>query len=274
MKRIVQRLFVTLTILALLSCGHMTIITGGPESPVLDRVKKAGELRVGMTGNQPPFNMTTQEGDIIGFEVDLAERIAGAMGVSLKTVTMPFSELLPALENGRVDMVLSSLTITPERNLKVAFVGPYFISGKSVLTKIRTLAEADGAAELNSPDVRLVVLKGSTSQAFVDEVLPRTTRLLANSYDEAINLVLEDKVHAMFADYPICLISLLRHPGSGLVSVVMPLTYEPIGIALPAGDPLLVNWMENFMAALDGSGGLDKIEIKWLENGSWIKRLP
>jgi polar amino acid transport system substrate-binding protein len=135
-------------------------------SPVLDRIQKRGELVVGTMGNMPPLNMTSKDGEIFGLEPDLARLMAKAMDVKVKFVTKPFNELLPALQTGEVDMVLSGMTITPERNRKVAFVGPYFISGKAFLTKIKTIAYADEAEDANNPKTKIVTLKDSTSQAF------------------------------------------------------------------------------------------------------------
>ena len=109
-------------------------------SPGLDRIQKRGELIVGTMGNMPPLNMTAKDGEIFGLEPDLAKLMARAMNVRVKFVTKPFPELLPALQAGEVDMVMSGMTITPKRNMKVAFVGPYFISGKAFLTKMRTIA--------------------------------------------------------------------------------------------------------------------------------------
>src|SRR5262245_14299211 len=93
--------------------------TATSASPVIDRILQRGELRVGTSGSQPPLNATTKDGRIIGFDVDLARALAKSMGVRLTLVPIQFSELLPALVNGDVDMVLSGLTTTPERKLHV-----------------------------------------------------------------------------------------------------------------------------------------------------------
>ena len=243
-------------------------------SPVLDRILKRGELVIGTMGNMPPLNMTTKDGQTIGFEVDLAQLMANAMGVKYRFEKMAFSELLPALQSGKVDMILSGMTITPDRNLKVAFVGPYFISGKAFLTKLKTIADVKDAAEINSPDTKLVALRGSTSQTFVQKFIDKATLWTVDNYDEGINMVLQDQVDAMVADYPICLVSVFRYPEAGLISLITPLTYEPIGVAVPADDPLLVNWLENFLDSLDGSGTLDELNDRWFAEGAWLKRLP
>ena len=243
-------------------------------SPVIDRILQRGELAVGMTGNMPPLNMTSKEGELIGYEVDLARAMAKAMGVRAKPVVMPFAELLPALQSGKIDLILSNMTITPGRNLKVAFVGPYFTSGKAFLTKIKTIAMADEPGDIDAKKSKLVALKGSTSQAFVEETIPEATLFAASDYDEAVKMVLEDKVHAMVADYPICVVSVFRYPNQGLLSVVTTLTYEPIGVGVPAGDPLLVNWVENFMGIAEETGLLQELKENWLLRADWLNRLP
>jgi polar amino acid transport system substrate-binding protein len=243
-------------------------------SPVIDRIQEQGELVVGTAGNMPPLNMTTKEGELIGYEVDLARAMARAMGVRAKLEVIPFAELLPALQSGKIDLILSNMTITPGRNLKVAFVGPYFTSGKAFLTKVKTIAIADEPGDIDAKNTKLVALKGSTSQAFVEEAIPDATLVTANDYDEAVKMVLEDKVHAMVADYPICVVSVFRYPNQGLLSVVTTLTYEPIGVGVPAGDPLLVNWVENFMGIAEETGLLQELKENWLLQADWLNRLP
>ena len=242
-------------------------------SPVLDRIQKRGELIVGTMGNMPPLNMTAKDGEIFGLEPDLARMMANAMNVKVKFVIKPFPELLPALRAGEVDMVLSGMTITPKRNMEVAFVGPYFISGKAFLTKVKTIALAKKTAEVNSPDTKIVTLKDSTSQTFAETFLDKTTLFATGTYDEAVEMVLKDKVQAMIADYPICVVSVFRYPEAGLLSVVTPLTYEPIGIAIPANDPLLMNWTTNTLNSIEASGNLDELRLKWFAKGSWIDKL-
>jgi polar amino acid transport system substrate-binding protein len=257
------------------ACAHSTgQVTDKSISPVLDRILEKGELVVGTAGSMPPLNMTTRDGEIIGLEPDIAQFIATAMVVKLRLEIMPFSELLPSLEEGKIDMIMSGMTITSKRNLKVAFVGPYFKSGKAFLTKMKTMAAADDTTEINSPDVKLVALKGSTSQLFVQTVLFNATLVTARDYDEAVDMVIRDEVHALVADYPICVVSVVRYPDEGLMSIITPLTYEPLGIAVPANDPHLVNWTDNFLKSLEGSGALKKLKKRWFENTSWLKKLP
>jgi polar amino acid transport system substrate-binding protein len=245
-------------------------------SSVLNRIKKRGTLIVGTAGNMPPFNMTTKDGKIIGFDADLAKIIAAAMDVKLELQAMDFAKLLPALEAGEVDMVLSSMTMTPERNLKVAFVGPYFLSGKSFLAREQNtkVVQAQTSQDINSPDVTLAALKGSTSQSFVGEVTPKAKFIPVQDYDEAVQLVVLGEVDALVADYPFCAVSVFRYPDKGLVAMSKPLTYEPLGIAVPPQDSLLINWLSNLLLTLEGSGQLEKLQRRWFRKGDWLQQLP
>ena len=253
---------------------QLAMAAGGTISPVLDRIQAKKELVVGTAADMPPLNMTTKEGQIIGLEVDIASLFAAGMGVKLTLKQVKFSDLLPALEAGQVDMVISGMTILPERNLKAAFVGPYFASGKSILTKAANADALSDSSKINNPDKVLVTLKGSTSQLFVERVFPKARLVLTDDYDQAVAMVRDDTAQAMVADYPICQVSVFRYPDAKLATLKNPISYEPLGIALPAGDPLLVNLVQNMLSTLEKSGELELLMQKWFKNPSWVKSLP
>jgi len=257
MKKLLAYVLVLTSMLMLTACAGMH--TTASKSPVLDRISLNKELVVGTAASMPPLNMTTKDGKIIGLEIDLAQAMADSMGVKLRLAAMQFSELLPALEAGKIDMILSGMTITPRRNMKVAFVGPYFRSGKAILTKLPTLAQAQTPEDVNDPRKSIVTLRGSTSEQFVKDNMTKVKLVAANSYDEAVDMVITGKVDAMFADYTICVVTIFRYPEAELLTVVSPLTYEPLGIALPGNDPLLVNWVENYLDTLEDSGALEEL---------------
>ena len=242
-------------------------------SPVLDRILSRGELRVGMSGDMPPLNMTTKEDKIIGLDADLAALVAEAMGVKLNVQKMAFAGLLPALEAGSIDMIISNMTMTPDRNLKVAFVGPYFTSGKGLLTKRSTLAQAKKLEDLNSPQFTFVALKGSTSEAVTRKGAPQAKLMTVATENEGVQMVIDGKADGMLADYPICVVAAYRNQGSGLVPVAAPITYEPIGIAVPKGDPQLINWLNNFLNGIEKAGYMKDLGEKWFAKPTWIDQL-
>jgi len=263
MKRL--NVLLTTAIIVLASCGSLQA------QERLNQITKRGVIKVGMTGEQPPFNMLGKDGKLIGYEVDLAEMLAESMGLELELVTMPFQDLLPAVPNGKVDVVMSGMTITMERNLKVAFIGPYIISGKSFVTKTKSLAKVEEVGELDQSKLRISFLKGSTSEAFVRTLLPEAKALPAANYDAAVKALLSAEANIMVADYPICALTALQNPSANLVVLDEPLTIEPIGMALPPEDPLLMNFVQNYFNALSMAGVLDRLEQYWFEDAAWLE---
>ncbi len=269
-----KRSFVPFAVALLVLVGGATDAVAADTSPVLARIVDSGTFRVGMSGTQPPFTVVSKSGALIGYEVDLANLLADAMGVKVEFVQKPFGELLPALNKGEIDAIMSGMTMTPQRNLEAAFVGPYIVSGKSILTKSSTLAALKDAEEIDRSSITITALKGSTSEKFVRNILEKTNYVAVDDYDVGVQMVLDGKADALVADFPICALTQMRFPDAGLATLAEPMTIEPIGIALAPGDSLLVNMVTNYLSALDGIGLLDALEKKWFQDGSWLIQLP
>lgn len=264
--------------------GILTLLTGllvtlpfgasaAEQSPVLARIAESGTLKVGMSAGQPPFNFTNREGKTIGMDVDLAGLLAVALDVELEIIDMPFGELLGALEEGEVDLVMSGMTATLPRNMRAAFVAPYHVTGKSILARSETLASL-GKEELDKTELKVAALAGSTSEDFVKGVAPNASLVTTKDYDDAIDQLLANKVDLFVADASIIMLSMMRWPDAGLVAANQPLTIEPIGIAVPASDPLLLNLVQNYMRAMEASGVLQQLNKKWFQDGAWLVQLP
>jgi polar amino acid transport system substrate-binding protein len=158
----------TCVLLALAGCERP-----GAKSESLQRILSSGELRAGTTGDVPSLTMRDRDGQLFGLEIDLVRAMASAMNLKVRFVELPFAELIPALERGEIDLAVAGMTITPERNARVAFAGPYFISGNTLLTRSRELAETDDSARLDDPKLAIGVLESSTSAKFVSTHLPK-----------------------------------------------------------------------------------------------------
>jgi ABC-type amino acid transport substrate-binding protein len=218
----------------------------------LSRVVDFRVLKVGMSGSQPPMNTVNRDGALMGLDVDLARALASAMRVQLEIKRMPFGELMTALEEDKVDMVISGLAITPERTEMASFVGPYMVSGKSILTKDSVLSKISALEEANRDNLKLAALENSTSASFVST----------------------GKVDAMVADMPICQLSVMRYPDAGFITLERPLTVEPIGIAVSKDDPQFLNLVQNYLDGYTKLGVMRKLHEKWFEDSSWIAALP
>jgi len=240
------------------------------ESPVLSEVIANDILRVGMSADQPPFTFRSRTGSVVGFDVELARAMAVAMNLELKIVEIPFGELLIALEQERVDMVMSGVAITPQRASKVTFIGPYTLSAKSLLTTARVKEAEISTAEFNHPEVRVVALENSTSALFVEQNLPEASLYAIEYYDEGIQELLSGKIDAMVADIPILKLAMLRNPEAGLGIIEPPIAVEPIGIAIPGNDAQFANLVRNFLTAFEKTGLTSALRKRWLENDDWI----
>jgi polar amino acid transport system substrate-binding protein len=265
-----RKIFFFVSVVFLLS---LMVSTGASAGSSMERIIKKGELAVGTSGTQPPMSATNKKGELIGMDVDMSRAMADALGVKLKFVQMPFAELLPALEAGKVDMVLSGMTITAERNKKVAFVGPYVVTGKGILAVAERFAALKEAKGLDTPEVTIAALKDSTSQKFAQTSMSKAKLTLFGSYDEAIDLLLKNKIDVIVADFQFCALTAYRQQKKGLIAGQSALTFEPLGIAM-AEDTLLINWVQNFLNQYQGTGELKKLSEKWLNPGSWIDDLP
>lgn len=272
--RSVATLALTLVTLALSACqGMMPAGSTGAAGSRLSAILDAGQLRVGTSGDLPPLNMLDPRGDIRGFEPDLIEALAGAMNLDVEYVVKPFSELLPALEGGEVDLVIAGMTITPSRNARVAFAGPYFISGTSMVARTGTLANVRSADELDDPKRTFAALEGSTSARFIEEVLPKAGRITTADYETAVAKLVAGDVDAVVADHLACKLAVWRNPTADLSTLRTPFTTEPLGIALPADDPLLLNLVQNFLNTIEDTGELTLLKARWLADGSWLEEL-
>jgi ABC-type amino acid transport substrate-binding protein len=240
----------------------------------LQRVIDFQVLKVGMSGNQPPMTMTNREGGLMGFDVDLARALALAMRVKLEIKPMPFGELMTALEKDEIDMVLSNVSITPERTELVSFVGPYMMSGMSILTRKPDLGKISSTDEFNRKGLKLLALSNSTNANFIRTVAPEATLIEIASYDEGVAMLIEGKADAMVADMTQCLLAVMRFPDAGLSTLEKPLTVEPVGIAVSKDDPQFFNLVDNFLRAYEKTGVLTQLRKKWFEDNTWVAALP
>ncbi|MFH1061154.1 MAG: transporter substrate-binding domain-containing protein [Pseudomonadota bacterium] len=254
----------------------LVLITAGPAAagPVLARVLAAGEVRVGLDPAFPPLEARNKKGDLVGFDVDLARLVAEALGVRLRLVDMPFPALLPALREGRLDLVLSGVTMTAQRNREVAFVGPYLVAGQTVLLRRGLMGRVRAPADLDRPDYTLAATRDTTAAEAARQSMPQARLIVTANEQEAFALVRAGKADAMVADMPYNAFMAFRHPEVGLIHLDSPFTFEPLGIVMAQGDPDLVNFLANLLTQLKGNGELDRIGQKWFQDPAWAKDIP
>jgi len=249
------------------------LMGNGGNGATARRIEKTKVLRVGTSGDSPPMSARTFEGELIGFDIDLARALASILEVELELVRMPFHDLLDAVERGEVDIAISAITMTPKRNLRVAFAGPYYLSTKTMLAKPEILKGVTRLSDLKGRGLRVIAVDGGSSERMVRSVLPDSQKSFPSNQQAAMEVVLAGAADVFVADYPVAAFALLKYPTAGLIAVESAFTAEPIGIAIHGDDPLFVNLIENYLHTLEYVGLLDQFKARWFEDASWVKRV-
>jgi polar amino acid transport system substrate-binding protein len=270
------------TLLALASCNRPVVDAPAPGQAAaapqkllpIQRILKAGEIRVGTSADSPPLTVKDRDGKLMGLEIDLVQKLGETMNLKVSFVEMPFAELIPALERGDIDMAVAGMTITPERNARVAFAGPYFISGNTLLARKRELAEAEDLAQLDDPKLSFAALKGSTSEAFARAHLSKAKLVPVPDNDAGVKALVAGEVDGLLSDLQVCTVARLRHPDAELHQRYAALTTEPLGIALAPDSMLFLNLVTNYLKTLEETGELAELKAKWLGGSEWLERLP
>ena len=162
---------------------------------VLESIKKRGAIRVGMS-TFVPWAMRDKNGEMIGYEIDVAKQLAEDMKVKAEFVPTAWDGIIPALLAGKFDVVIGGMTITPERNLTVNFTQPYANSGIHMVANKELAAGFKSLADFNKPDVVLAVRRGATPATATKRLMPKAT---LRQFDEdalALQEVLNGKAHA------------------------------------------------------------------------------
>ena len=267
MKKILTTALLIISVITFSACNGSTPNVAQIEAKTaLQKIVERGTLVLGTSGNMTPMTRSINDGkDAVGFDIDLAKTLASTMGVELEIKILPFDQLISALDNGEVDVVISNMTITSKRNTQVAFVGPYLTSGKCLVTKEVDLASATKKEQLNKKNLKIAVIKGSTSETFVTLGMPNVEAVAVMTQGQGVELLRSSQVSALLTDFPICKSIITSNPDDAFVSVFSNLTYEPIGIAVAPQNTHLVNYTQNFLVRANEVGLLEALANKWFK---------
>nr|5TUJ_C Chain C, Ancestral protein CDT-Anc1 [unidentified] len=231
----------------------------------LDEIMKRGTLRVGTDADYKPFSFKDKNGQYTGFDIDLAKALAKELGVKVEFVPTTWDGIIPALQTGKFDIVMSGMTITPERKKKVDFSDPYMTAGQTILVKKDNADKIKSFEDLNKPDVKVAVQLGTTSEQAAKEFLPKAKIRTFENNAEAFQEVVSGRADAMVTDSPVAAYYAKKNPGLAVVVVDEPFTHEPLGFAIRKGDPELLNWVNNWLKQMKKDGTYDKLYEKWFK---------
>lgn len=239
----------------------------------LEGILKKGELRVGFEAGYMPFEMTDKKGGYVGFDIDMAKEMAKAMGVKFVPVNTAWDGIIPSLITDKFDIIMSGMTVTQERNLKINFVNPYIIVGQTILINKKDKSKIKSYKDLNNPKYIVTSKLGTTGEQAVQRLIPRCTYKSFETEPEAALEVVNGKADAFVYDLPYCVVFMAKQGDGKLVFLDKPFTYEPLAWAIRKGDPDFINWLNNFLNQIKNDGRYDKIYNKWIKSTDWIKEV-
>ena len=241
-------------------------------SSVLEEVIERGTLRIGFS-TFVPWAMKDKNGEFIGFEIDVARKLAEDMGVKPVFVPTKWDGIIPALLTGKFDVIIGGMGIRPQRNLKVNFTVPYDHSGMSIMGHREKAKGFDSLDDFNREDVVLAIRMGTTAVDAAKKFLPRAERRLFDDEAQTIQELLNGRVHAVVASTPLPAHTVARFPERLFLPLEEPFTREPIGFAIRKGDVDTLNFFNNWIRVMTTRGWLKERHDYWFRTRDWEDRL-
>jgi len=238
--------------------------TDTTEKSTLDKIKKRGELVVGVKYDTYLFGYKDPKtGKVAGFDVDIAKALAKKIfgdEKKVKLVEVTSKTRIPMLQNGQIDAIIATMTITDERKKQVNFSDVYFDAGQSLLVKKGSPIKS--VKDLKK-GTKVLTVKGATSGDNVKAKAPDTQVLEFENYAEAFTALKSGKGDALTTDNSILYGMAAQDPNYEVVGGTF--TNEPYGIAVRKGDEKFTKYINSFLKELKESGEYDRIKKKWIK---------
>jgi ABC-type amino acid transport substrate-binding protein len=253
------------------ACGDDEEPAGGGAEPAADaekfpadttmgRIQEAGEIKIGVKYDVPPFGFKNPDsGDIEGFDVDLGQAIADKLGVEANFVEAISDNRIPFLQDGTVDLVLSTMTINAERDQEIDFSEPYYIARGRIL--VPQDSDITGVGDLAGKKVCTAL--GSTYEETLKEQAPDAELRLVDSYSECLELVQNGAVDAVSTD-DVILTGMIIQDDTLKLTEGEPLTTEPYGAGIKDGDAQFKEFVDGVVADYKSGGGWAEAYEKWI----------
>lgn len=263
-----------LSLLVAVALAVFTFTAGAAFSAdTLAEIQKRGKLRVGMEPGYMPFELTNQKGEIIGFDVDMAKKMAAAMKVELELVSTAWDGIIPALLTDKFDVIMSGMTLTQERNLSVNFAQPYILIGQTILLKKELAGAVKSYTDLNNAKYTVASKLGTTGEQATKRMIPNAKYISYETEQEGVMELVNGKIDAFIYDLPFNAIAVNQKGQGKIIHLSEPFTKEPLAWAIRKGDPDFLNWLNNFMSQIKYDGDYDKIHQKWFQDDAWLKEI-
>ena len=245
-------------------------IPGFASADVLDEILERGTVRFGVAVFVP-WTMKSGSGDLIGFEIDVANKIAKDMGVKAEFTLYPWEEIIPALQSGDIDIITGGMSITPARALQVNFTRPLARSGVSLATNISMTKDIEKLEDLNNAQITIAVVKDtlaySVSQRFFDKA---DLKVFANG-EIAGAAVVDGEAHAYLGSLTQTKFLAMNNPDEIDLPVNEPLIASREAIAVRKGEQELLNFLNAWVTAKQADLWVATTRDYWFETTKWAK---
>jgi polar amino acid transport system substrate-binding protein len=234
-------------------------------------IQKRGTLKVGMS-TFVPWAMRDKKGDLIGFEIDVASKLAADMGVEVEFVPTAWSGIIPALLAKKFDVIIGGMSITPQRNLTVNFTTPYAHSGQMMAANTKLASNYKTMDDYNQASVTIACRRGATPCKAAQKLFPKSTLRQFDDDAQAFQEVVNGNAHAMISSAPKPRFWSEAYPNDVFVAFDGEnLTRGNEGFALRKGDADAMNFFSNWIVVNTSSGWLKERHDFWFKNRSGWK---
>jgi glutamate transport system substrate-binding protein len=259
-----------LSLVALLgaACGDDAEEPGGggeaqefEEGSTMADIVEKGEIVIGVKFDVPPFGFENpQSGEVEGFDVDMGNAIAERLGVKAKFIEAISDNRIPFLQDGTVDLILSTMTITTDRDADIDFSNPYFIAhGRTAVYEGSDIAGPDDLGE----GTRTCTALGSTYETtIIPKVAPDTKIEAVDAYSDCVELLQNGAVDAEITDNII--LAGQKAQDDKIQLVGEDLTTDPYGIGIPDGQTDMQDFVNEVLAEMFENGEWQAIYDKWV----------
>lgn len=254
-------LYFLITYSIVTACGTTTPRT------IADIKPNKNILRVGVSTNAPP--LIYKQGDkIVGLEAELARKFAQYLGKSVRFVEVEWEDQIPALLNNQTDIIMSGMTITKMRLIRISFSEAYYKTGQMVLLHKRdqdrfplTNYGIKGMSIL----LRIGVVKGTTGETFVLDNFGTAKKISAfDTSKQAVDALLDNNIDILIDDGPIILMLASEYDTKGLTTSTSHLTEEQYAWGIRKNDIELLNSANRFIDEYKREGKLNSIISRWI----------
>lgn len=240
------------------------------QKSIIETIQQKKVIRIGMS-TFVPWAMKDKAGKLVGFEIDVAKKLAEDMGVEVQFVPTSWSGIIPALLTGKFDVIIGGMGITPNRNLKVNFSNPYDYTGLSILAHRKKAAGFKSLADFNRKSVIIAVRIGTTAELAAKKFMPNASFRVFENESQAILELSLGRVHGVVASAPLPQFQALKHPDKFFIPLRENFTKEPIGFALRKGDSDALNFFNNWIGKRSVDGFLAEKKYYWFNTNKWEK---